>query len=270
VFVAVGVGGLLFGFRAKTTPTQPWLGGSLPSPTGAPMAWTSPPYGGYSPAGDASQPGLGPVTLKPTMRPWAKLAGVVAVAAFWNGILSIFLWQVVQAWSQDRSGFMEKWFLPVFLMPFVLIGLGLIGGIVYFVLAMFNPRPRVTINCLALPLGSAIELSWVMEGRIHVIQRLRLSLKGREEAHYRRGTRSHVDKETFADWEMTAVNSHADIRSGQVRFSIPRNTMHSLDTGNNKILWHVLLHGVIKGWPDVKEEFAVHVMPAPPSNPIAS
>ncbi len=81
-------------------------------------------------------------TLKPDAGPIAKVIGMLLVAAIWNGIVSIFVWQVVQGWRNGNP----EWFLTIFLIPFVLVGLALIGGIFYTFLASFNPRPRLTIS----------------------------------------------------------------------------------------------------------------------------
>lgn len=39
-----------------------------------------------------------------------------------------------------------EYFLTFFMLPFVLVGLGLIGGIVYCPLGLVNPRTMVTVG----------------------------------------------------------------------------------------------------------------------------
>ncbi len=67
-----------------------------------------------------------------------KLIGMILIAAFWNGIVSVFLWQIVLSFRRGDP----EWFLCLFMTPFVLVGLGLMAGVVYFLLALANPRPQ--------------------------------------------------------------------------------------------------------------------------------
>ena len=83
----------------------------------------------------------GPVDLEPQMGPWKKVFGTVFFAVFWNGIVSVFLLQVVK--SHQRGD--PEWFLTVFLIPFVLVGIGSVGFVFYFLLATANPRPKIRL-----------------------------------------------------------------------------------------------------------------------------
>ncbi|TXT38624.1 MAG: hypothetical protein FD138_316, partial [Planctomycetota bacterium] len=76
------------------------------------------------------QPDDGPVTLKPASTPLGTCLGVLFAALFWNGIVSIFVWQIFQQFRQGQIGGWG-WFQVAFLVPFVLIGLGLIAGFFY-------------------------------------------------------------------------------------------------------------------------------------------
>ena len=52
-----------------------------------------------------------------------------------------------------------------------------------------------------------------------------------------------------------------DIGSGRGIFTIPADAMHSFASRNNKIIWTIVLHGEISGWPEVKTEFPINVAP---------
>ncbi|HKS35601.1 MAG TPA: DUF3592 domain-containing protein, partial [Verrucomicrobiae bacterium] len=260
VFVLVGGGGIFFALRAArrekaTTPELRWL------PTEARASgvtrWSAAP----TPDTTFSR---GPVVLKPAASPRAKLIGSIFFAAFWNGIVSVFVFQAFQSWQKGRP----EWFLIIFLIPFVLIGLAIIAAAGYFLLALFNPRPVLTINSSAVPLGGTLDLQWRMTGRVEAIQRLRLFLEGREEATYRRGTSTCTDKEVFATVELADVTSQNDKRAGHCRFTIPADTMHSFESGSNKIVWSLNIHGNIRWWPDVKEEFPLVILPSPAQPPV--
>ena len=154
------------------------------------------------------------------------------------------------------------WFLTLFLVPFVLVGLGMLGAIGYFFLALFNPRPTLRVSSSAVPLGGAVELRWELDGQVHRVRRLEVALEGREEAQYQRGTSTVTDREDFARLPIAAVTDPLGMARGETAFTIPTDTMHSFASENNKIVWHLCVHGDIRMWPDVKEEFAFTVLPA--------
>jgi hypothetical protein len=74
--------------------------------------------------------------------PLGAFFGLTLVALFWNGIVSVFLWQVVASWRQGQP----NGCLTAFLIPFVLVGLGLIYAVGRQFLVLFNPRPHITLT----------------------------------------------------------------------------------------------------------------------------
>ncbi|MDB6015773.1 MAG: hypothetical protein JWR19_262 [Pedosphaera sp.] len=240
IFVLVGAGGIYFTARQRRNSLV--TGGAIPAST-------------YRPVGIGGLPNT--LVLKPKMPPFAKLFVIIAVALFWNGIVSVFVAEVVRGW---RSGHAE-WFLTLFLVPFVLIGLGLMAGIIYQFLALWNPRPRLKVTPGAVALGGALRVQWELKGRTSVLKGLRVSLQGREEATYRRGTNTVTDKSVFLDLEIAKVTALAEMQSGTRTVNIPAHLMHSFASKNNKIFWSIFVHGEISRWPDVKEEFPLTVLP---------
>jgi hypothetical protein len=152
VFVAVGAGGLIFVFREKSASSTAFAAASsLRVPAGSTV---SVPVAGEQDAG--------PRILKPTASPRVKLFGIITAALFWNGIVSVFLYNLIATW---RHGGGFSWFLGLFLTPFVAVGLGLIGGVFYQFMALFNPRPRLTLSHGVLLPGDSIEVGWELTGR---------------------------------------------------------------------------------------------------------
>lgn len=246
IFVAVGVGGMSFTIRKMRQSREPdgsWSAQRVES------------FSGLRPAVPAGQP----VELKARWPRFGKLVASLLVAAFWNGIVSVFVWQVIQSWQKGRP----EWFLTIFMIPFVLVGLGLLGWVGHSFLGLFNPTVRLVVNTPAVPLGGALGISWEIHGRIHVIDRLRIYLEGREEATYKRGTRTHTDRQVFATFDLASITSRTDMRSGRARITVPASTMHSFTASHNKITWTLHVHGDIARWPDIKEEFPVTLLPLP-------
>ncbi len=199
----------------------------------------------------------GAITLKPESSPLGRLFGMIFVALFWNGIVSVFLWQVVAGY---RSGSME-WGLALFLVPFVLIGLALIWGVFWTFLSLANPRATVKLRSACVPLGGELELAWEMSGRTHVIERLTIHLEGVEHVTYRRGTNTCTETNTFRKIEIVNTDDRREFDQGREKVRIPANAMHSFVAPNNKVTWTLVLNGSIARWPDVDEKFAVVVVP---------
>lgn len=197
----------------------------------------------------------GPVVLEPKTGPVGKLLGIIAIATVWNGIVGIFVWFW---WKEAQSGSPDGC-LTLFLIPFVLIGLLLLAGIPYQILALFNPRPVLTLDRRRLEVGSRVNVGWRFKGRARRIRHLKLHVEAREEASYTRGTDRVTDKHTFLVLDL--VDTEVDVAGGTAELAIPADTMHSFEASNNKVVWVLELHGTIDRWPDVKEEFPLLVQP---------
>jgi len=249
VFVAVGAGGLIFTFRKKAGDSGGFI---VPKPA---LATTGGTASRPLASGVADQ---GPQTLKPSASPKAKMLGVILAALFWNGIVSIFIFSVG---AGKWDGF--SWFMGLFLIPFILVGLGLIGAVFYQLMALFNPRPRLTVSRGVLLPGDTIDVSWELQGRIDRLQGLQIALEGREEATYGRGTNTSTDKEVFALIQIVDTADPVAMHSGSAKLHVPPGAMHSFKAANNKIVWALKVHGEIPRWPDIKDEYPVEVSPKP-------
>src|SRR5205823_6364254 len=89
-------------------------------------------------------------------------------------------------------------FFALFLTPFVLVGVLLVVLAVTQALRLSNPRPNVTVSTAAVALGEQLGVDWTLDGRVAKLARLTITLEGREEATYRRGTDTQTDRQVFA------------------------------------------------------------------------
>lgn len=200
----------------------------------------------------------GPVELEEELSPWGKLGCLIGITVFWNGIVSIFVWQIWREWSAGH-GF--NGCVAVFLIPFVLVGLLFLFGIPYQLLALANPRPRLTLSRAGVPLGGSAQLAWRFAGAAQRLRDLRIWIEGTESATYRRGTSSYTDTEVFATIEVVDLRRGMPLAQGSATIEIPADTMHSFEAAHNKILWTLKLTGSIVRWPDVITEFPFVVQP---------
>lgn len=237
--------------------------GTLVVSTGglAPAAFVNPMFVG---AGSASMPtaptafaGGGPVVLKPESTRVGMLFGMIFLCLFWNGIVGVFTFLEFSGKMKGGAG----WFLPLFLIPFQLIGLGLVYAVLRAALMLFNPKPVLTLGSASVPVGGSLTLQWQMQGAAGRLRNLKIVLNGREEARYRRGTDHYTDKHTFFEAPIMETSEPSRIERGMATLTIPANTMHSFMATDNKIIWSLKVTGVINMFPDVDETFDLLVRP---------
>lgn len=185
------------------------------------------------------------------------LLGAILLAAFWNGIVSVFVWQAQKEWQRGGS----PWFLTIFLIPFVLIGIGLIIHIFYRFFAIFSPRYAVSIGNRHLTPGAGTTVSWRREGGGGEPRRLSWWLVGREEATYRRGTDTRTDTAIFFERSLFDTQTRLMMPKGEVELSLPADAVPSFRGRHNKVRWFLLLHADVPGRPDVRDEYEVDVKP---------
>lgn len=204
----------------------------------------------------------GPLELEAGQTPVAKLVAVIIFATLWNGVVSLFIFGVILP-SFKRGD--PEWMVTIFMVPFVLIGLATIGGVIYQLMALFNPRPRLTLATGHLTPGSEVPLSWQLSGQAGRLRSLIIELEGREAARYRRGKDTRTAHHVFHTAEILSESPSGPFRprnSGQAILCIPERTMPSFDAGNNKIEWNLRVRGDIPVWPDLRQDFPVTIFPA--------
>lgn len=240
IFIAVGLAAIKAVFSRKTSNPSTTVG-SVPGLAGIATVTSR----------------GGPLELKSSVSPSGKFFGSLFIGLFWNGIISVFVWQIIKSWITGRP----EWFLTIVMIPFVAIGLGILGYAGWMFLNLFNPRIRMMVSRDAIPLGGNFELNWMFSGSSSRIQHLRITLEAREEATYRRGTDTKTDKDVFYQLEIADTTDRMQLSQGQVRVEVPGNLMHSWSSPNNKVIWQLKVAGEIPRFPDVAEEFEITVLP---------
>lgn len=196
--------------------------------------------------------------VSPTRSRLGKALGVLVFMLIWDGITGFMLYQVFSGNA--------PWGVGLFMIPFVLVGLGFFVGFVYMLLSLSNPVVRMSFTPRVVELGQTLQLDWTIDGRADRIRKLTVTVEGLERASYTRGTDTITDEHVF--FEHTLFESEAPdrrdplARDGSAELDLPADTMHSLDADHNKIIWRVKVHGDIPKWPDVKDEYEFAVIPA--------
>jgi hypothetical protein len=196
---------------------------------------------------------------------FGMVIGSALVCLFWNGIVSVFLVQIIGgffrtgSWHGGQMAFST--FGAFFMIPFVLVGLGLLWWFVHSLLALFNPSVRITFPVYPLALGGTFDLEWNIAGNAARINRLTFLLEGRESATYARGTDTVTEKQVFKTISIYEADKGTLSVSGNTTLSIPAGTMHSFNSKHNKIIWVLKIKGDIPRWPDIGDEYQIEVMP---------
>jgi hypothetical protein len=250
IFVAVGGGIIFFGIRTARKSDQT---NALTSPLKRPRDNLV--SRGTSPAPTVGS--QGPTDLKPESSRIGKLILVLCMGVFWNGIVSVFVVDVVKGWKGGHG----SWFETIFMIPFALIGIGFVIGFFYCVLGLFNPKPRLRLSRSQLQPGETADLDWSIQGRITKLNSFEIILEGIEEASYRRGTRTVTDNHTFATIPILKQNNTPRINSGRASIEVPENSMHSFRSHSNRIHWRIHVIGEISKWPDLDDQFPVEMLP---------
>jgi hypothetical protein len=231
-FLAVGVIGLLAtaGILGRKKADVPWQNGIDPS---------------------------GPVVLKPQTSPLAKFLAMVFFALFWNGIVSVFVYMAVRSFVRGRP----EWFLSIFIIPFVLVGLAVFVSAFYSLFAIFIPRPTLTLSRAQIPLGGRARLSWTFSGNPYALRRLRIYLRAEEKCTYRQGKNTRTEEHRFHNQTIFETQNQQEFPNGEIEIRVPADTMHSFVAANNKVIWTIHMEGEIPLRPDINADFPFTVTP---------
>ncbi len=199
----------------------------------------------------------GPIELKSDSNTIIGFMAVVFFALFWNGILSVFLFEVAGSWMRGKP----DWFLTFFLIPFLLVGIGTILVTIYMLLSLFNPKPRLFVSDATTMLGDTFDLNWQFNGSTSSIRRLQIQLVGTEWTQYQQGTNTHTDTNEFYCEDLFDTDQPMEMPEGNLEVVVPQSTMHSFNASHNKIKWSLRMKGDIPMWPDVNQSYDFTVLP---------
>ena len=180
---------------------------------------------------------------------------------FWNAIVSVFVVIAVRGHLRGEP----DWLLTAFIIPFVLIGVGLIVFVFRQLLVTTGIGPTlVEISEQPLHPGERYDLFLSQTGRLK-FRALEVLLVCEEEATYRQGTDTRA--ETRRVYQHPVFRREAfEIRRGLpfeagCEIEVPAGVMHSLKSGHNEVSWRILVKGTVAGWPDYERSFPVIVYP---------
>lgn len=196
----------------------------------------------------------GPRRLSPETTFAVRLTVIGLATLVWNGISWLLLWVVI---SDD--GLISL--AALFMLIFVVAGVGLCIGFIYTLMSAFNPVVEIAISNGAVPIGQSVDIAWEVKGNVSRISKLSIELVGKEEATYTRGTNTYTDSNEFIRLPVEATNDTLEVQFGSRQVQIPQESMHSFESEHNSIKWSIEAKGVIRYWPDINESYPFYVTP---------
>ena len=197
-----------------------------------------------------------PQKLKPGQSRLTAFLVISLFAMFWNGMIGSAIYGGIEDFG--RGG---DWFFLLFMIPFALVGLGLIGIAMYLLGSLFNPAVEIALSKGAVSRGELVDIAWQLSGRTSSIQSLKVTVEGEESATYQSGTDTTTDRNVFCTIPVADANAPKEIEFGSASVPIPANTMHTFSAERNNIKWRIVVHGKIPYWPNLKETFEFRVKP---------
>ncbi|MBN1491008.1 MAG: hypothetical protein JXA69_13915 [Phycisphaerae bacterium] len=206
----------------------------------------------------------GMVTLEAERKSRVGFGCLAAFTLLWNGIIFSAVLSSVRS-----SG--TPWYHYLFFAPFVLVGVALA---VFLLLALFTGvlsfgkfmPAAVRVSRQPLRLGETFRV--VVEQSVKsaaTVDTMRCTLRAREWVEYSQGTKTYTDKHTLLEQPVTLFENAAlapgQPFGGECEFTIPAESMHTLDLKHNKIQWTLEVAVVIPRWPDYKARFPLVVAP---------
>lgn len=240
-FLAVGFGGLWLYLKKRNE------GSSV-----------SRPRGGHAVAGRARHqpaPAEAGEWIKVGGTRWAAFIFLTIFALFWNGIISF---GVRDAWSSlSNSSGIGRIFgggMGLFMIPFVLVGVGVAAGAIYCFVALFAPRYEVKMGEGRLVPGRSTSIHWRRAGGYGQPRDFLLLLVGREEATYTQGTSTSTAKSVFHERVLFETTVPLAMDQGRVDLTVPADGVPTFRGKHNKIRWLVCIRATVPRLPDLNDE----------------
>lgn len=181
---------------------------------------------------------------------------LLVFALFWNGFVLFGLTDIL------KSGFS---YMALFMVPFVLVGLGLFIFALHQLLAGGGGGETVVeVSNAEVAPGETFEVL-VSQGGSKFFRKLSLHLICEERATYQQGTSTRTD--TFQVREMPLAELEAVQPSAaqplilRAKVVIPADAMHSFKSAHNELAWQLRVTGDIRWWPNFKRQYGLLVLP---------
>lgn len=186
-------------------------------------------------------------------RVW-KLVNIGIFSLLWN--FGVFGFGVAGIFKGDANGF-----VICFMIPFMLIGLGLLAFCGYLFLQLFNPTTLINVAGRAAYAGGGLGIGWRINGKASRLTKLQIRFEGRESATYKRGTSTSTDTKVFMVVPVFESEKLEEFETGQARVDLSGVVMPTFGSSHNSVKYFLCVKGEIPNWPDIDDEFEIDIWP---------
>jgi hypothetical protein len=195
----------------------------------------------------------------------AGILGGLVVLAVCSGFLAMPLVGLFQA---GEGGFtFSGWPLMVYVVVLALFWLLIFRYLVHQVRQSLVGKPVVEISDHPLWPGQTYRLVFHWSGAPR-LQKMSLSLVCQEEARYRQGTDTQVEKKVVHVQHLWARHEASSDQSLPAEvpceFLVPQEAMHSFEAKNNQVVWMIQVKGHFQRWGEFDHQFPLVVLPPRP------
>jgi len=197
----------------------------------------------------------GSIPLKMRKSPWRESFMLLLIAGFWNGIVSVFVVDVVKNWKNGNG----EWFATLFLIPFVAIGLLLLGLLITHIISGFTPRPQIRIEPACPQLNRRVTVFWKKADR-QVVQKLTITAEGKMTFYRRNSSDSERIEQKFWDCELLITEDPVRMASGQGDIQLPARAPNFPDRVDRpQIVWLIRVNVKTPNRPEAVWEYYIPV-----------
>lgn len=203
--------------------------------------------------------------LKQGNGPWRAVLMTAGINLFWNGIVGVFIG--VAFFGEPTI----NWWLALFLVPVVLVGLiliaVLIGNVRVAIIQSRIGRTSLEFSVHPLRVGGRFPAHIFQAGPLS-LRELSIKLACDEVAQYIHGTTTSTASARVREFTLLTLRDVQIQRSPPLETSfnidVPADVMHSFEAPHNKIQWKLIVRGLPESWPEYRREFPVIIHPADP------
>ena len=185
-----------------------------------------------------------------------SIVGSMFIMLFWNGIVSVFLLEVITGHINGNPDMG----LTLFIIPFVIIGFRFILKCIRSISALFAPTPIITVTPGYFIMGESTSITWQIPSGGLRMKDFDIKLIGSEEAE---GDKSDSDREESPFYRKSILQKQTLQNSdkGHIKVTLPMEGIHpTWRSNNNAIRWKMIISVKIAFAPDSKEEYEVEVL----------
>lgn len=199
--------------------------------------------------------------LPPVRSPAWSLAIWLVACLLWNAVLAPFVVVALRCFLRGEP----DWFMTIFLVPFLAIGIGLFVMFLRQVLVTTGVGPTlVEVSELPLYPGRHYEMFLSQTGRLKM-NSLEVLLVCEEEATFRHGTNTRTESQCVYQQPLFRQEGF-EVRRGlpfeaRCPLEVPAGAMHSFKSDHNQVRWKILVKGDVLGWPNYERSFPLIVYP---------